>query len=134
MIPTTEKIDNEIVQMLEKLRIKPAIKNGNPVKFNARYVINKRGYATDLISSVDYSNEKRFFEQGKQTNDKTYFVAVEQMPEPIGGIRGIQDKIVYPEIAKRAGIEGRVYVLAFINKEGDSGSNKDTKRNWRRLR
>ncbi len=40
------------------------------------------------------------------------------MPEPIGGIKAIQDKVVYPEIAKRAGIEGKVYVLAFINEEG----------------
>ncbi len=39
-----------------------------------------------------------------------YFVAVEQMPEPIGGIAAIQKNVHYPEIAKRAGIEGRVYV------------------------
>jgi len=47
-----------------------------------------------------------------------YFVAVEEMPEPIGGIQAIQSKIVYPEIAKRAGIEGKVYVLAFVDEKG----------------
>ena len=41
------------------------------------------------------------------------------MPEPIGGIKSIQEKIHYPEIAKRAGIEGKVYVLAFIDENGD---------------
>ncbi len=51
--------------------------------------------------------------------EPTYFVAVEEMPEPIGGIGAIQGKIVYPEIAKRAGVEGRVYVLAFVNENGD---------------
>ncbi|HMN25289.1 MAG: energy transducer TonB [Ignavibacteriaceae bacterium] len=47
-----------------------------------------------------------------------YFVAVEEMPEPIGGIAEIQKKIIYPEIAKRAGVEGKVYVLAFVNELG----------------
>lgn len=48
-----------------------------------------------------------------------YFVAVEEMPEPIGGILAIQQKIIYPEIAKRAGVEGKVYVLAFVDENGD---------------
>lgn len=47
-----------------------------------------------------------------------FFVAVEQMPEPIGGIVGIQKKIVYPEIAKRAGVQGRVFVKAFVDESG----------------
>jgi protein TonB len=51
--------------------------------------------------------------------EPTYFVAVEEMPAPIGGIRAIQEKIVYPEIAKRAGVEGKVYVLAFVNEQGE---------------
>jgi protein TonB len=51
--------------------------------------------------------------------EPTYFVAVEEMPGPIGGIKSIQEKIVYPEIAKRAGVEGKVYVLAFVNEQGE---------------
>jgi len=51
--------------------------------------------------------------------EPTYFVAVEEMPAPIGGIKAIQEKIIYPEIAKRAGVEGKVYVLAFVNEQGE---------------
>lgn len=58
--------------------------------------------------------EKKVIEE-----EPTYFVAVEEMPEPIGGIAGIQSKIVYPDIAKRAGVEGRVYVLAFVDEHGN---------------
>lgn len=57
-------------------------------------------------------------------NEKDYFIAVEQMPEPIGGIQAIQSKILYPEIAKRAGIEGRVFILAFIDENGDVANAK----------
>ena len=34
---------------------------------------------------------------------------LKNMPEPIGGMYAIQEKIKYPEIAKRAGIQGKVY-------------------------
>jgi protein TonB len=30
----------------------------------------------------------------------------------------IQSKIKYPEIARRAGLEGTVYILAYLNEEG----------------
>jgi len=50
--------------------------------------------------------------------EPVYFVAVEEMPYPIGGIQAIHDLIIYPEIAKRAGIEGKVYVKAYVNEEG----------------
>lgn len=51
--------------------------------------------------------------------DVQYFEVVEDMPEPIGGIQSIQSKITYPEIAKRAGVEGKVYILAYVNEQGE---------------
>jgi len=51
--------------------------------------------------------------------EPVYFVAVEEMPNPIGGIQAIHDLIIYPEIAKRAGIEGKVYVQAYLNEKGE---------------
>lgn len=54
----------------------------------------------------------------KEEEIPTIFVAVEEMPEPIGGIVSIQKRIVYPEIAKRAGVQGRVYVKAFVDENG----------------
>ncbi len=48
------------------------------------------------------------------------FVAVaEEMPKPIGGISAIQKRIVYPEFEKRAGIQGRVFVKAYIDEKGN---------------
>jgi periplasmic protein TonB len=69
---------------------------------------------------VDYSlieTEEKVVE--KEEKAPTYFVAVEEMPEPIGGIKAIQEKITYPEIAKRAGVEGKVYILAFVDENGN---------------
>ena len=75
---------------------------------------------------VDYSLievEEQVVEEKKEEAPQ-YFVAVEEMPEPIGGIAAIQSLIEYPEIAKRAGVEGKVYVLAFIDENGDVVSTK----------
>ncbi len=46
------------------------------------------------------------------------FIVVEQMPELIGGIQSIQKHLTYPEIAKRAGIEGMVVVQFVVNEQG----------------
>ncbi|MFC2133614.1 energy transducer TonB [Bacteroidota bacterium] len=51
--------------------------------------------------------------------EPVFFVAVEEQPEPIGGIEAIQKIIIYPEIAKRAGVQGRVYVKAYVDKNGN---------------
>lgn len=57
--------------------------------------------------------------QGSKDFDNIFFVAVEEMPSPIGGVVGIQKRIRYPEIAKRAGIQGRVFVKALIDTNGN---------------
>lgn len=57
-------------------------------------------------------------EETEIEEETVYFVAVEEMPEPLGGLKSIQEKIVYPEIAKRAGVEGKVFVKAFVDETG----------------
>ncbi len=48
-----------------------------------------------------------------------YLAAAEVMPAPIGGLKAIYSKIVYPDIARKAGIEGKVYVIAYVNEQGN---------------
>jgi protein TonB len=47
------------------------------------------------------------------------FVIVEQMPDLIGGLGELQKRITYPEIAKKAGVEGRVIVQFVVNEQGN---------------
>ena len=47
---------------------------------------------------------------------EVYLVAVEQMPEPLGGMESIKDKI--PPSLKSSGVKGTVYVLAYIDENG----------------
>lgn len=54
----------------------------------------------------------------EEEEEEDFFVVVEDMPELIGGLASIQNEINYPEMARRAGIEGRVYVQFIVNEEG----------------
>jgi TonB family protein len=47
------------------------------------------------------------------------FIVVEKMPEPIGGMKAIYDRVTYPEAARTAGVEGRVVVQFVVDKEGN---------------
>lgn len=50
------------------------------------------------------------------------FDVVEDMPSPIGGIGEIQRKVIYPEIAVRAGVQGKVFVKAIVKQDGNLDS------------
>lgn len=47
------------------------------------------------------------------------FVAWDEPPEPIGGFAAIQANLKYPEIARKAGVEGKVIVIAWISDKGE---------------
>lgn len=52
-------------------------------------------------------------------NKQQIFVVVEHMPVLIGGLEALQKKIRYPELARKAGIEGRVYVQFVVDEHGN---------------
>ena len=54
-----------------------------------------------------------------EEEEEDFFVVVEDMPELIGGLGELQRKIRYPEMARRAGIEGRVYIQFIVNERGE---------------
>ncbi len=57
--------------------------------------------------------------QEEEEEEEDFFVVVEEMPELIGGLGELQRKINYPEMARRAGIEGRVIIQFIVNERGE---------------
>lgn len=48
-----------------------------------------------------------------------YLAFTDEMPSPVGGIKAIYSEVEYPSLAKSAGVQGKVYILAFISETGD---------------
>ncbi len=53
-----------------------------------------------------------------EEEEEEFFVVVENMPQLNGGLAELQRKVKYPEMARRAGIEGRVTVQFIVNEDG----------------
>ncbi len=57
-------------------------------------------------------------QQAEEEFEDEIFIVVEQPPVLIGGIQGVQKAIVYPELALKVGIEGRVVVQFIVDRDG----------------
>lgn len=55
-----------------------------------------------------------------ELREDRFLCMIDNCPVPIGGIKSIQDKVVYPEHAKLYGLEGIVVLIATIDKEGNA--------------
>ncbi len=57
--------------------------------------------------------------EDRPDEDDEIFVVVEEQPELIGGMAALQKAVEYPQLAKKAGIEGRVIVQFIVDKNGN---------------
>lgn len=55
----------------------------------------------------------------EEEEEEDFFVVVEQMPKLKGGMAKLQQSVTYPEMARNAGIEGRVTVQFIVNEDGE---------------
>ena len=72
----------------------------------------------DQIAAAKTENIIPPKEEKKIEEEPAFFLAVEEMPELIGGIKELQSKIVYPKIAEQTGTEGKVIVQAVVDETG----------------
>ena len=94
-----KNIDQIVLNTVKDWKYKPGVKDGKSVKSQSAMIL--------------------WLETDKPINESNFSAVVEKMPGPIGGMFAIQEKIQYPEIAKRAGIQGKVIIQAFIDENGN---------------
>lgn len=116
----SKELMSSIAKAAENWKFSSAMRNEKPAKYHgdieAIADIDKDGKVTVEIPSLQRLSKglaKMNF------NGDKYFVAIEEQPSPIGGLEAIQEKINYPEKAKLNGVQGRVFVKAYINENGE---------------
>ena len=124
-----ETLEQEVVQMEEILVTKQIVKPPPPprppvpVEVPNDEIIDDEDL--DLDASLDIEEPLANLppppppEEEEEEPEPEIFVVVEEMPELIGGLGEIQKKIKYPEIARKAGVEGRVILQFIVNENGD---------------
>lgn len=117
--PMIEELFPKLAEYLENVKFSSALLGDKKVKsqfvWEGSFKTNSKGKAEFYLGSLRLGGLKK----NVDINAAEYSEQVDEMPSPIGGIKAIQEKIVYPETAKKEGIEGRVYIKAFINENGD---------------
>ncbi|MFO7445555.1 MAG: energy transducer TonB [Ignavibacteriaceae bacterium] len=72
----------------------------------------------DLIKKISITAFFILFNILLLSQEDPYKPVADEMPEPVGGYEAIYKIIEYPDIAKKAGVQGKVYLLAYINEKG----------------
>ncbi len=120
------EVQQEIVQMEEIQQTKqiekppPPPKPPVPIEVPDDEVLEDEDLDLDVSLELDEEivNLPPPPAEEEEEEEPEIFMIVEDMPELIGGLGSIQKKIKYPEIAKKAGVEGRVFVQFVVNVDG----------------
>jgi TonB family protein len=110
-----DKMTKALANKFVELKFEPAMKNGK----NVKSWIDIKGVNVLATPDGKFQFEMPDFLSGGMFGKKDeYLIMADEMPEPIGGLASIQKNIRYPQLAKLAGVEGKVYVLAFLDENG----------------
>ncbi|MBK7981787.1 MAG: TonB family protein [Ignavibacteriae bacterium] len=74
---------------------------------------------TDLTPAEEIDKPKMITEVKEEDNELPPFKWVEKMPEIVGGLPALKSKVVYPALAQRSGIQGKVVLNLIIDKNGN---------------
>ena len=118
--------DQEVVKMEEIVQTEqvktppPPPKPPVPVEVPNDEVLDDQTFdinaEMDLDSPLDIPAPP---EESEAEDEDEVFIVVENRPELKGGMASLQRKVNYPEMARQAGIEGRVVVQFIVNEQGN---------------
>jgi TonB family protein len=126
-INSGEKINDEKISPLSKPIVKEKSSTSSTTEVNQQKGSGTGGTGTGTGtgsgsgSGSGTGSGKGGFSLGlpvAKPKEDVYLIAVEEMPEPLGGIESINSKVVRPIQAKQKGVNGTVFVQAFVDELG----------------
>jgi protein TonB len=124
-----EAIEQELIEMEEVIQTEQVVKPPPPVRPPVPVEVPNDeiledmdlnfDVSLDLDTPLDLPPPPSTESEQVEDEDPPFFVIVEQEPELIGGIEGLQKKVKYPDMAIRSNVSGRVYLQFIVNENGD---------------
>lgn len=127
-----EVVDMEEIQQTEQeTKPPPPPKPPVPVEVPNNETIENQDVdfdaSLDLDQSLDTNQGPPPSSNEEEEEEQEIFVVVENQPELIGGMKALQQEVEYPDFARKAGIEGRVFVQFVVDENGNVQSPKVTR-------
>ncbi|WP_420454977.1 TonB family protein [Rubrivirga sp.] len=105
-------LDRAAIVAVQDARFRPGRQGGEAVR--VRFAVP----VTFRIGDAPARPERRAPVGEVRPGDPEIFEVAEVQPELIGGLAGLQERVVYPPLAREAGIEGQVVVQFVVNEQG----------------
>lgn len=101
-------LDEAAVAAIKKTKFSPGKKGGKSVRVKI----------TIPVSFKLNKDKKSANDDAEKESKSDILTEADKMPEIVGGMESLLKAIVYPESAKKAGIQGKVFVSVVVNEEG----------------
>lgn len=108
----------DIVQTKQEKQPPPPPRPQVPVEVPNDEIIEDQNINLNADLNLDEALEMPPPPEEEEEDTEDFFVAVQQMPELKGSLQDLQAKAKYPEMARKAGIEGQVIVQFIVNEQG----------------
>ncbi len=82
-------------------------------------LVSRHTVAYDSTYQVDLKVQSVVEKKEKNKYEGDFLCDADICPEPVGGMKAIEEKLIYPEHAKLYGLEGDVLVVATIDEKGN---------------
>ncbi len=113
----------EILQTAQQMRPPPPPRPPVPVEVPNDAIIEDEPIdldaSLDLDEALNVPTPPPSPEAEEDETEREIFIVVEERPELIGGLAALQRAVEYPEFAKKAGIEGTVFVQFVVDEQGN---------------
>jgi TonB family protein len=110
-----DKLNKALLKKIEYWRFNSSAKDGKRVKVYA----DLKDLSVISLPGGKYEVRLPNFMSGIFGSQEEYLTNADEMPMPLGGLEALAKNVIYPEQAKREGIEGKVFVKALIDEQGN---------------